>query len=245
VEVALAQRVLGRLGHDRLVGLAVDHDLPAALTLVVPVLVLEDREPPLLEHVDGGVDVAGQVVDEVLPGEAHEVLPHVADEFLRRVLAPLHAHVHVDGRQAHGHGAGALDGRLLDQDDAQAPPPGPVGGLEGRAAAGHASADDEDVALDGFDRRFERHLLRSRDQALTVGRASMWRYFGSPMSSWVRNPASGGSGSPSVESIEPQAVVRIGYLNRLISPLRYWMAHMIESVPRSGVTREPIGITSA
>ena len=114
VEVTLAERVLGRLGHDRLVGLAVDHDLPAALTLVVPVLVLEDRQPPLLEHVDGGVDVAGEVVDEVLPGQAHQVLADVADELLRGVLAPLHAHVHVDGRQAHGHRAGALDGGLVD-----------------------------------------------------------------------------------------------------------------------------------
>src|SRR5947209_3100221 len=84
-----------------------------------------------------------------------------------------------------------------------------------------------------------------RAQALMVGSLSMWRYLGSPMSSWLRKPSWGGSGSPSVASIEPQAVVRIGYLNRLTSPFRYWIAHMIESVPRSGVTRDPIGITSA
>ena len=222
-----------------------DHDLPAALTLVAPVLVLEDGQAPLLEHVDGGVDVAGQVVDEVLPGQAHEVLAHVADELLGRVLAPLHAHVHVDGRQAHGHGAGALDGGLLDQADPEAPAPGPVGGLEGGAAAGHAPADDEDVALDGFDLRFERHLRDPPASGDATGSASMCRYLGSPIRCWVWKPESGSSGSPTVGSMEPQAVVRIGYLNRLTSPLRYWMAHMIESVPRSGVTREPIGITSA
>ena len=46
VEVAVADGRLGRFGHDRLVGLAVDHDLPAALTLVPAVLVLEDRAGP-------------------------------------------------------------------------------------------------------------------------------------------------------------------------------------------------------
>jgi hypothetical protein len=65
VDVLLADGQLGRLGHDRLVGLAVDHDLPLAVALVLAVL-HEERQPPLLEHVHGGVDVAPDVVGEVL-----------------------------------------------------------------------------------------------------------------------------------------------------------------------------------
>src|SRR5439155_23756508 len=43
VDVAFAQRLLGRLGYDRLVGLAVDQDLPPTLSLVAAVLRLEKR----------------------------------------------------------------------------------------------------------------------------------------------------------------------------------------------------------
>ena len=43
------------------------------------VALLPDREAPLLEEVDGIVDVAAEVVDQVLAGDAHEVVADVLD----------------------------------------------------------------------------------------------------------------------------------------------------------------------
>ena len=93
-----------------------------------------------------GIDVPGDVVAQVLAHQAHEVVAGVADMVLGLVLAPLHAHVAVDGVEALGDGAAALDVRFLDADDLQVA--SPVAGLVGRSAAGHAAADDEDVRVD-------------------------------------------------------------------------------------------------
>ena len=135
------------LGDDRLVALAVDHDLPLALTLITPGFrVPHDGKAPLLELVHRGIDVARDVVAQVLPHQAHEIVPGIADVVLGLVLVPLHAHVAVDRIEALGHGAAALDVRLLDADHLQVAPP--VAGLVGRPAAGHAAADDEDVRVD-------------------------------------------------------------------------------------------------
>ena len=101
----LGQRVLGGLGHDDLVRLAVDHQLPAALMHVLAVLVLPDGQAPLLEQVDRGVDVARDVGDEILARDAHQIVADVVDVVLYGIVAAVEVDVHVDGRQAHGDGA--------------------------------------------------------------------------------------------------------------------------------------------
>ena len=148
----------GGLGDDRLVALAMDHDLPLAFALVSPGLgVAHDREAPFLELVNGGVDVPRDVVAEVLPHEPHEVVPRIADVVLGLVLSPLHAHVAVDGVQALGDGAAALDVRFLHADDVEIPSPVPR--LVGGPAPGHAAADHEDVRIhvDGLSPLEESH----------------------------------------------------------------------------------------
>ena len=136
----------GGFGDDRLVALAVDHDLPLAFALITPGFrVLHDGKAPLLELVHRGVDMAGDVVAEILAHQTHEVVAGVADMVLGLVLVPLHAHVAVDRIQALGHGAAALDIRLLDADHLQVAPP--VSGLVSRPAAGHAAADDQDIGV--------------------------------------------------------------------------------------------------
>ena len=145
--VDLGRGLARRFGDDRLVALAVDHDLPLAFALVASGLrVAHDRQAPFLELVHGGVDVPGDVVAQVLAHQAHQVVAGVADVVLGLVLAPLHAHVAVDRVETLGDGAAALDVRFLDADDLQVAPPVPR--LVGRAAAGHAAADDEDVRVD-------------------------------------------------------------------------------------------------
>ena len=48
--IDLVSRLLGGLSHDRLVGLAVNHDLPTAFTQILPRFrVLHDRQAPVLE----------------------------------------------------------------------------------------------------------------------------------------------------------------------------------------------------
>jgi len=159
--VDLAGGLRRGLGDDRLVALAVDHDLPAAFPQVMAGLrILHDRQSPLLELVHRGIDMAGDVVDQVFAHQPHQVAARVAHVVLRLVLAPLHAHVAVDRRQAVGDGAAALDVRLLDHDDLQVAAPEPR--FVGRPAAAEAAADDQHVAVhdDRLPRREERHGRR-------------------------------------------------------------------------------------
>ena len=87
----------------------------------------------------------GDVEAEVLPHQAHKVVPGVADMVLGLVLVPLHAHVAVDCIQALGDGAAALDVRLLDADHLEVA--SPIAGFVRSPAAGHATADDQDVRV--------------------------------------------------------------------------------------------------
>ena len=87
----------------------------------------------------------GDIEAQILPHQAHEVVPGVADMVLGLVLVPLHAHVAVDRIQALGDGAAALDVRLLDADHLQVA--SPISGFVGSPAAGHAAADDQDIRV--------------------------------------------------------------------------------------------------
>ena len=94
--------------------------------------------------------MAGNIVSQVFPREATSLVSYVVDEVVGGVLAPLHAQVHIDGGQAHGYGAAAFNGGLLNQHYAHTLQLGPVGCLVGCATASHATADDKYVALDDF-----------------------------------------------------------------------------------------------
>jgi hypothetical protein len=151
------ERLLGGFGDDPLVGLAVDHYLPAARAyrlaaflqrLAFVAGLLPDGQAPLLEVVHGVVHVATDVIDQILAGDAHEILAHVPDIVRGIVLA----HVGVDGREALGNGAGSIHGGLVDElhFEVDALLPGfldPLHDLERRTTGGHATADDEDIDL--------------------------------------------------------------------------------------------------
>jgi len=91
------------------------------------------------------IDVAGNVVAQVLAHQTHQVVAGVADMVFGLILVPLHAHIAVDRIQALGNGAASLDIGLLDADDLQVAPP--ISGLVGGATTGHATANDEDVTI--------------------------------------------------------------------------------------------------
>ncbi len=134
------------LGYDRLVALAVDHDLPFAFTLITPRFrVAHDRQAPFLELVHRRVHVPRDVVAQVLTHEAHQVIAGVTYVVLWLVLVPLHAHVAVDRIQALGNRAAALDICFFDAHDLEVA--APVPGLVGGAATGHPAADDENVGI--------------------------------------------------------------------------------------------------
>ena len=158
----LAQGVFRSLGHDALVGLAVDHDLPAAgadglgagaqghafglglgAVEVVAVGVFGPAgQAPLFEQVDGIVDVTADAEDQVFADQTHKVGADHLDVVVGDVLAD----VGIDGGQALRDGAGALEGGLVEQHHADATDlVGPAADLIGRAAAAHAATDHEDV----------------------------------------------------------------------------------------------------
>ena len=106
------------LGDDRLVALAVDHNLPFAFALVPPGFrVPHDGKAPLLELVHCGVDMPSDIVTQILAHQTHEIIACVADMVFGSVLVPLHAHVAVDRIQALCDSAAALDVCFFDADD--------------------------------------------------------------------------------------------------------------------------------
>ena len=75
------------------------------------------------------------------------------------MLSPsVEADVLVDGREAHGHGAGAVHRRLVDQRNLQAVLLGPIGRFDRRAAGGHAAAEDQQIGFDNYSFKI-RHSL--------------------------------------------------------------------------------------
>ncbi len=151
----LVRRFLGGLGHDGLVGLAVNHDLPASLTQIAPGFrVLHDGETPLLELVHRRVNVARHVEQQVFPHHSHQVDASVADMVLRLVFAPAGTHVAVDGVEALCDRTGAIDVGLLGNDNLLVLPPEP--GLPCGTRAAKACTDDQYVDA-FFDDRFVSH----------------------------------------------------------------------------------------
>jgi len=95
--------------------------------------------------VNRGIDVAGDIVAQILPHQTHEVVACVADMIFGLVLVPLHTHVAVDRVQALCHRAAALDVRFLDAHNLEVT--APVPGLVSGAAPTHAATDDEDIRI--------------------------------------------------------------------------------------------------
>ncbi len=131
-------------GDDGFVGLPMNHDLPAAFALVGTGLgVAHERQTPFLELVHGRVDVARHVEQQVLAHHAHEVDARIADMVFRIVLAEAGAHVAVDRIQTLGDRTGAVDVRLLGDDDVLVLPP--VAGFPRSTRATQAGATDQNV----------------------------------------------------------------------------------------------------
>ena len=151
----LVGRFLGGLRHDGLVGLAVDHDLPAPFAQVAARLrVAHDRQAPFLELVHGRVDVAGHVEQQILAHQPHQVDAGVADMVLGLVLAPAGAHVAIDGVEALGDRARTIDIGLLGNDDLLVLSPEPR--FPGGSGPPKTRTDDQHVDA-VFDDRFVCH----------------------------------------------------------------------------------------
>ena len=149
VDVIGAEGGAGGFGGDGFDRFAVDRDLPAADALVLAVFLFPNGEAPFLEEVDGVVDMAADVVDQIFAGEAHHIVDDVVYEIGGGVPAVALAHIAVDGGKALAGGAAALDDRFFGEDHAEAVA-GPEFGFEGGAAAGHTAADYQDVAINRF-----------------------------------------------------------------------------------------------
>src|SRR5262245_31084284 len=89
--------------------------------------------------------MAAHIIDEIFTRQPHHIVDDVLHKIFRRVPAVALSHVAIYGGKALARGATALDDGLLDHHDPQVL--APVFGLEGRAAASHTAANDEDVTL--------------------------------------------------------------------------------------------------
>ena len=158
-DVVGAQRLLGGLGDDPLVGFAVDHDLPLAgtdrlaavlqrghalgtvetLTVLVE---LPDRQAPLFEQVYGFIDVSTQVIGQVVTGDTHQVVGDHA-RVIGRIL--LGADVGVDCGQTLRNCTGAVHGGLVDQLDLETGTFCPAHDFITSAAACHTTTDKKNV----------------------------------------------------------------------------------------------------
>ena len=147
----LVRRLFRRFGDDRLVGFAVDHDLPAALTLVSAGLgITHDRQTPFLELVHRRIDVTRHVEQEVFAHHAHQVDSRIANVVFRVVLAEAGSHVAVDRVQTLRHGAGTVYVRFFSDDDLLVLTP--VARFESSAGTAEAGTRDQDVDVVFYDR---------------------------------------------------------------------------------------------
>jgi hypothetical protein len=151
----LVRRFLRGLGHDGLVRLAVNHDLPSPFTQIAPGFrVLHDRQAPLLELMHRRVHVARHIEQQVFPHQPHQVDARIAHMVFGIIFAPARAHIAVDRVQTLGDRTRAIDIRLLGNHDLLVLAPEsrfPCG-----AAAAKARADDQNVDA-VFDDRFGAH----------------------------------------------------------------------------------------
>ena len=112
------------------------------------IVLLPNGQTPLLQKMDGVVDVASHVIDQVFPGQSHHVVHDIIDEVFRGIPAVALTHIAVNGGEPFSGGPAPLDNGLFHHDHPEIS--APVLRLECSTAAGHTSADDQDVAIDGF-----------------------------------------------------------------------------------------------
>ena len=98
--------------------------------------------------------MAGHIEQQVFAHQPHQVDTRVADMVLRLILTPPGAHVAVNGVQTLGDRAGAIDIRLLGNNDLLVLTPEP--GLPGGTAAAEACTDNQNIDV-VFDDRIVGH----------------------------------------------------------------------------------------
>ena len=151
----LIRRLFRSLCHDWLVGLAVDHDLPAAFAKVLSrVRVFHDRQTPVFKLVNRAVDVAGHIEQQILADHAHQIDPCITDVIFGVILAPARTHVTVDRVEALSNRTRAVDIGFLGDDDLFVL--APIASLESGARAAQTCTDDQYVDT-VFDYRFMSH----------------------------------------------------------------------------------------
>ena len=153
---------MASFSNDALVGLTVDHDLPAAGTdrvrtgadgqafglglgavEVLAVFLDPNGETPFFEQMDGIINVAAQVEDQVFADDAHEVGADHADVIVDIVVTA----VGVDGGQALCNGTGTLESSLVAEfnGDGGIDFLNPTHSFESGTAVTHATADQQDI----------------------------------------------------------------------------------------------------
>ncbi len=189
LDAAQPQSLLGSFGHDPLVGFAVDHDLPFAGTYRFAAVLqqrqafldgfravvahafsvgLPDRQTPFFEQVHRVIDIATEVVGQVVAGDTHQVVGDHA-RIIGRIL--LGADVGVDRGQTLRHGAGTVHRGLVHQLDLQF---GAGLGLHGLcpahhfvsgATASHTATDHQNIEVffddSGITKSSFRHFVHS------------------------------------------------------------------------------------
>ena len=63
---------------------------------ILPLFVGPDLETPFLKEMHGRVHVTGDVINQVFPGDTHQVLTNIADIVLAGVLTIPDTHILVD-----------------------------------------------------------------------------------------------------------------------------------------------------
>ena len=127
----ISNGVFSGLCNDDLIGLTIDHKLPAAFMNILAFFVCPDLEAPFFKKMYRGIYVTGNVVDQVFSGNPHQVLANVTDIVFYRIIAVSDAHVLVDGRKPHGHRTTSVHSSLVNHSNLKTILFGPVSGLCG------------------------------------------------------------------------------------------------------------------
>jgi hypothetical protein len=146
----------GGFRHDALVGFTVDHDLPFAgpdrlgarfqgphgLALVaVQVfaggIFLPNGQTPFLEQMHRVVHVTTKVENQVISGQTHKIV----SDHLHVVFRSVFANVGIDGRKPLRNRTASFHGGFVNQENGCSA--GPFLHLEGGAASGHTTTNDQ------------------------------------------------------------------------------------------------------
>jgi len=94
--------------------------------------------------------VPGDVGHQVFARNAHQIVAYIVHIVFYGVRAVFQAHVLVDGREPHGHGAGPVHSSFVNEGNLQAMLLRPVGRLYRRSAGGHAAPQNKQVSFHSY-----------------------------------------------------------------------------------------------